>query len=520
MNSIKRGLLYLRYNAAKTAIWICLLTVLFSAALASFMVYTAAGKQSGKAEATLANGVTLTGVSIDHGQGSHTIITIPGDVANEFVKSKYVRAYNMENILWTHFIGAKSYYRNETPSYSWATKEELDPEREGYGIATTNAEYSTYFTAKGYRLVEGEYITINNYSENKVMVSEEFARSNGFDIGDTFSIEVPDYAYTPHVMGSVEIPEYFGQLVKNSAEVEIIGIFALPDNLYYTDDLSESTHNYYFLPSGFYYDFYSGLNFPDAGFSSVSVYLDSSENIDEFVKDIKSRINIVRVSDHAVENEFGETLYDAEYYISEEKLINYFYDGYVITFDRDWYELIGEPIERIKRIVMVLTLLVLIGSAGIFVIVESISISGRRKQLGILVALGEKKSKILLQIFFEELIPILMAGLIGLFASGWAADQLTNFLMGSAGEDAVAVVETIGETVKTQNPAYTDESVTSLYKHKTNSLHIDSGIKVKLSVSTAIKYAIFIILLLVTTVLLQIKTIYTNKPYRLLLHNL
>lgn len=310
MTVTKRAVLYIKHNVVKVLVWMLLLSVLLTAALSSFMVYEAASNQSGKAEATLANGVTLTGASIDHGRGSHTIITIPNQIAQEFVSSDYVVNYNMESLLWTHFIGAKSYYRKDVPDYSWASKEELDPEREGYGIAVTNAEFSTYFTAKGYILLEGEYITAEDEHSGKVMVSEEFARHNGFGIGDRFSIEVPGYAYEPHVMGFQEVPEYFDHLIKTTAEVEIIGIFALPDNLYYTEDLTESTHNYYFLPSGFYYDFYSGLNFPEAGFSSVSVYLDSSEHVEEFVEDVRSRINVMRVSDHAVENEFGETVYN------------------------------------------------------------------------------------------------------------------------------------------------------------------------------------------------------------------
>ena len=75
--------------------------------------------------------------------------------------------------------------------------------------------------------------------------------------------------------------------------------------------------------------------------------------------------------------------------------------------------MVAVPMESVRNLLGIFLVIVLIGSAVVLALVVLLSLRGRHREFGILLAMGEPKRKVIGQIFVEVFAPLLVAAILG-----------------------------------------------------------------------------------------------------------
>jgi len=180
-------------------------------------------------------------------------------------------------------------------------------------------------------------------------------------------------------------------------------------------------------------DFKSRYNVPPI--ERVTVYLKNSNDVDAFIEEIKVKINIEEVTN--VVSEYNQGVFSG---LERDDFLAAFdiNRNYTIQIDQEWYNIVAKPMETIHNIIGMFILGVLLGSVIVMVLIISISLKGRKREFGVLLSMGETKGKIMGQVFAEILLPLVLAGCIGIALSAVTQPIVENFstqtLVTEAGE--------------------------------------------------------------------------------------
>ncbi|MED0963966.1 ABC transporter permease [Bacillus paramycoides] len=403
MNFMKRAILSMKKRIGTSLILMAVFLIVTNLVLAGFTIQNASKKAADAARKKLGADVTL-GLDFDKlGKQARETGEMPNPPklntkeADQLAKSKYVKDYNYITNTFGISDGLKLVGASEG-------------EEEGKGKAGmagvrggsssgTEIDMNASFMIEGVRktalqesfkngkskIIDGKPITEQMKDQNVALMEKRLAEQNNLKVGDKVKVQSGDK--------------------KETLEVEIIGIYETNEQALgqQAPPIMDPANRLYMPHSTM-----KKLE-ADQGMSSIQVvyFLKDPQDIDAFKKEAKK-------SD-----------IDFNYYKLD-------------AHDSLYKQMIG-PIENISSTSQMIIYIVSIAGAIILGLIIMLSIKGRRKEMGILLSIGEKKWKLMAQFVVEVVcVAILAFGLsitTGAKVSQFIGDNLLSSEIATASEE-------------------------------------------------------------------------------------
>ena len=316
--------------------------------------------------------------------------------------------------------------------------------------AVSDSELFDSFSSGGYNLVEGRHFKSQEEDQDYVIISRALAERNGLQVGDTMELE---FSPAAKVNASFYKDEPW--------ELEILGLFDPPQNNILEDvGYQDAAVNFMFVPYQaamnylrYLYNDETLLWFPPI--NRATVYLDSAENIEEFVADAHRKFRLIELdagsgmpTGESLVELLGEGLFGVgDKDVVDKKLMEYVMGAnelapsYTLTVDRDWYDMVAMPMESLNSLSLFMGVGLLVGAFVALLLVCVFNVRARKREVGILLAMGETRVKIFAQIFIEQALPLVLAAAIGFAAGVPLASTLGNTLLHSRASEVNAAYE-------------------------------------------------------------------------------
>jgi len=393
---------------------------------------------------------------------------------------------------------------------------ELNGERVPEGFKTTvvsDSEYFDAFSGGGYSLVEGRHFKSEEEDKPTIVVSRAMAEASGVKVGDKVQLE-------------------FGNFVKNMAtfykndpwEVEVVGLFDPPVNDILADvGYQAAAENIIFVPYQALMDYLKYLYndgtllwFPSI--ERATAYIDEPENVDEFIQWAYDQFRLVEtdpetgiavgtsIEDVLDEGTFGTDdpdEVDAKFmqFMMDQSTLSTWYS---LSVDRNWYDMVASPMESVNRLSLFMGIGLLAGAFVALLLVCIFNVRARRREVGVLLAMGESKGKVFAQLFLEQALPLVLAAAVGFACGVPLARSLGNSLLeGRATQVNAAYEQDKREYLREQmggNPLSLDNSMTMR-----SAANVASPVKMQFTLDTALAWGYFALAfgMLFLTVLIQ-----------------
>ena len=414
MEFIKRAFYSMKYRKGQNIVLTIAYTLLFALTLGILLVYLSMSAQVDLLQKSLGCAVTLRSNVWDISMpGSLKYYSIRKEDAQAFIDSPYVESYNKLG-----FVGSVAYEDELLPYvrdsnrslYEYQTQNGYTP---GYigdclMIPVTQSERFEAFTAYGFSLVEGRHFTAED--TDAVIISKKLAERNGLKIGDQMSF----------VSGYLAQDFYESEDDFQHVTLTICGLMDVPSAQEMGYEVTVVTSDPYNVVISSYEatKVLSNMYKPEIYLQDMTVYLKSADDIDAFIQETREKLTIENVFGSA--SSYGGVTGDGGNIYSDEVEVRERYDRftrgdcfYTLYLNNEWYDMVAVPMESVRNLLGIFLAVVLVGSAVVLALVVILSLRGRWQELGILLAMGESKQKVIGQIFVEVFTPLLVAAILG-----------------------------------------------------------------------------------------------------------
>ncbi|PEI83832.1 ABC transporter permease [Bacillus toyonensis] len=403
MNFMKRAILSMKKRVGTSLILMAVFLIVTNLVLAGFTIQNASKKAADAARKKLGADVTLSLDFDKLGQQAQKTGEMPNPPklntkeADQLAKSKYVKDYNYISNTFGISDGLKLVGASEGEEEGKG-KAGMAAVRGG-SSSGTEIDMNASFMIEGVRktalqesfkngkskIIDGKPITEQMKDQNVALMEKRFAELNNLKVGDKVKVQSGDK--------------------KETLEVEIIGIYETNEQAMgqQAPPIMDPANKLY-MPHSTMKKFEV-----DQGISSIQVvyFLKDPQNIEAFKKEAK------------------------------ESKINFNY--YKLDAHDSLYKQMIRPIENISSTSQMIIYIVSIAGAIILGLIIMLSIKGRRKEMGILLSIGEKKWKLMAQFVVEVVcIAILSFGLsitTGAKVSQYIGDNLLSSEVATASEE-------------------------------------------------------------------------------------
>ncbi|EAC5082722.1 TPA: ABC transporter permease [Listeria monocytogenes] len=409
MNFFKRAWLSMKARKGRSVLQLIIFTVVCVLILSGFTIQSAADKASELAREQLGGTVTLTvdrekqmQAMRDEAASSDSSSTeskpqfesSPIDVsdANELAKLNHVASYNYYSstqALASGFDPIESSGDTSSSSDETSTTTETQGPGGGQGgpqmvdadlsiSGLLDSATSTDFEAGTSELTSGVAITSADKDKNVAMVEENLAEENDWKVGDSFTVTSSD--------GNTKVT------------LKIVGIYKT------TDSGSDMAQNFSFLnPYNKVYVPYTvantikGSNYKNTVDSAVYT-MDDAANISAFEKEAK-------------------------------KVDSIDWDTFKLDANDTLYQQMIGPINSVASFSKNVVYIVSIAGALILGLLVMMQVRDRKYEMGVLLAIGEKRGKLIAQFFVEILIVALVSFGLASASSHYVAQLAGNQLL-------------------------------------------------------------------------------------------
>ncbi|EAE3550786.1 ABC transporter permease [Listeria monocytogenes] len=409
MNFFKRAWLSMKARKGRSVLQLIIFTVVCVLILSGFTIQSAADKASELAREQLGGTVTLTvdrekqmQAMRDEAASSDSSSTeskpqfesSPIDVsdANELAKLNHVASYNYYSstqALASGFDPIESSGDTSSSNDESSTTAETQGPGGGQGgpqmvdadlsiSGLLDSATSTDFEAGTSELISGVAITSADKDKNVAMVEENLAEENDWKVGDSFTVTSSD--------GNTKVT------------LKIVGIYKT------TDSGSDMAQNFSFLnPYNKVYVPYTvantikGSNYKNTVDSAVYT-MDDAANISAFEKEAK-------------------------------KVDSIDWDTFKLDANDTLYQQMIGPINSVTSFSKNVVYIVSIAGALILGLLVMMQVRDRKYEMGVLLAIGEKRGKLIAQFFVEILIVALVSFGLAAASSHYVAQLAGNQLL-------------------------------------------------------------------------------------------
>ena len=274
-----------------------------------------------------------------------------------------------------------------------ADGESLEHENYGfYNYGSYNSQYHELFLSGRFELVEGTHITDD--MTNSIIISRELAEWNNLKLGDTVT--------------GIYYPE------NNTPEVdmEIVGIFDIvadkDDQVNMYDDTSYYDYSSFVFCS---MDAAEGLleGWGSDGISEAYYYVTDAAQLENVIREVQSISSIN-------------------------------WNNYKITANDEVYQNISSALSDTGTLITTLIVVITAVSMVLIILILSMSIRSRKRETGILLAVGIAKPAVILQYVLETLLIAVVAFPLAYLSSKQVAGALGT-LFGKAAENVIVTPE-------------------------------------------------------------------------------
>lgn len=411
MNFFKRAILSTKSRWSKTLLLFTVITTICVLVLSGISIQTASKNAGILARQQLGATVTLkvdtekmrenmmkskdsASSSVEPGgeRMKPTMTPLPTEYIDQLKDSEYVESYlaqSSTSLLANDFtaVGSEteesdSEESNSSTQSSNKNMPQMDQGKMGRNMGdvtltgVSNLEQTSSFRDGNISIVEGDSITEETAS-NSVIIEEALASENDLSVGDTINVSSTSDEETTY-------------------DLKIIGIYASSED--FTEqamrDTASSPYNNIYTSLETISEI-KGSDYENAVDSAV-FYLNDPVNVDAF--------------------------------IAESEKTNIDFDTFKLDANDSAYEQMLGPIENISSFSKIAVFVIAIAGGLILTLIIMLSIRDRNQEIGILLSLGEKKSKIIAQFAVEILLVLVLSlgvsSVIGNSTSNLIANQL------------------------------------------------------------------------------------------------
>lgn len=392
MSFFKRACLFCLRKRLKTLIMLLTLSIIGTLILTGFAIRDASDEATQNVQTAIGGKLilqTVTDGNYDSSSNSSgTTYTYNGDYITQDIVDAIsevdgVVDYTSENPQGFWGAGVNFSYIPAAFNLSYTPYGESS----GY-TAVLSSEKASDFENGNYSLESGRHIKPDD--EHVVMISKELAEYNDLSVGDVMTMYCLDS--------------------DSKVELEIIGIF---DG---TEGSSQDAFSVSDIPANCGYVDYTTMfeNFGREidGYNFLDIYVDDPETIQNIYDEIKALPELE-----------GKTL--------------------ELSIDTEEYDTVEKPLESLHGLTDTVIVIIVIVSLIILTLILTLWIRGRKKEIGIYLAIGKSKLSIIGQFFTETAMIGAISFALSIFLSRLIAQQAGTFLAAKVASGSSNLIVTV-----------------------------------------------------------------------------
>ncbi|MFT8748238.1 ABC transporter permease [Liquorilactobacillus nagelii] len=393
MNFIKRAWLNVIRKRGRTLLLILITSAILLFVLSGLMIQSAAEKAVQNAKESAGTTVTLSANRENafrqmrkqkQGRTELNLASVNLKKAKKIASSKYVKSYN---VLSSTTATAKSFKAIKTTTGSSGSSPQGGPMNGNSNSSNktslslsgvTATSVTSAFTDGDNKIVSGRGITTSDQGTNHVVIEKELAKENNISVGDQIKIKSNSKTVT----------------------LKVVGIYRASSSS--TSQMQQSDpSNTLYLASNYVSELKGSSNQAD----SVGYTMKNPAKAAAFIKQEKTLINTSKFS---------------------------------LTTNDTLYQTMLTPLNNIKSFAQKIVWLVGLAGTIILTLIVILMVRERRYESGILLALGERKGKIVLQFLVELLMVLVVSSVIAVGGGKYAGNLLSKQLVQQATTQTVS----------------------------------------------------------------------------------
>ncbi len=362
MNVLKRAILYIARKWKKALIIFFLLLAIGTLVLSGLAISDAQEEQTAELRGTTGTSFTVNRNTAAGGWGSSG----GGSYSTqEYISNEMLEKIGGINGIEGYNASIRTILCLADENGNWL--EQLNPighisvDRQSYSYGCINSKYNSLFLSGALELSDGTHI--DPKSKNQIIINAEMAKKHNMHVGDTVQV----------------VNDPFSD--DKTVELQIVGLFDI------VADKTDERNNY---NEESYYDYenYSFIseaamrevlkNYDDVGYASADFFVSDPEQLELIIGEAQS----------------NET-------------INW--KNFIVTANDEVYERVAASVSNISSLVSILIIITVIVSMVVIVLILSMWMRSRKKEIGILLAIGTSKGAILAQFILETLLVTVVA---------------------------------------------------------------------------------------------------------------
>ena len=396
MNFFRRAIRYCWRQKIRSIILLLVFTLLASAALTALSVGHATAEGTDEVKQTVGASIHIeidSGNTDLYGSGSENEWGTAYQYNGDYITQEVVDAIaNVDGVV-NYSAESEGGYWGAGINFEYFTGSFNIDFTGGYGqsvpyTVTLNSELSANFLNGTYTLEEGRHIQPDD--SYAVLISKELADKNGLSVGDDITM----YDLDSDSENTFEIVGIFSGTEGMSKDAMMAD--GIPANQGYIDINS-----------------YNEIFDRDAmELGSLDVYVDSAENVQDILETIQ---NLPEIKDKT----------------------------FTYSTDTENFDLISNPLSSIQAMVDTAVIVIAVTGAAIIVLLLVLWTRGRKKEAGILMAVGRNKLEIVLQFLTENILIAIPAAAASLGLTALLADKVGAYLVSQTASDVTGLSVTI-----------------------------------------------------------------------------
>ena len=396
MNFFRRAIRYCWRQKIRSIILLLVFTLLASAALTALSVGHATAEGTDEVKQTVGASIHIeidSGNMDLYGSGSENEWGMAYQYNGDYITQEVVDAITKVDGVVNYSAESEGGYWGAGINFEYFSGAFNIDFTGGYGqsvpyTVTLNSELSANFLNGTYALEEGWHIQPDD--SYAVLISKELADKNGLSVGDDITMYNLDS--------------------DSENTFEIVGIFSG------TEGMSKDAMMADGIPANQgYMDMNSYNEIFDSDvmeLGSLDVYVDSAENVQDILETIQ---NLPEIKDKT----------------------------FTYSTDTENFDLISNPLSSIQTMVDTAVVVIAVTGAAIIVLLLVLWTRGRKKEAGILMAVGRSKLEIVLQFLTENILIAIPAVAASLGLTALLADKVGAYLVSQTASDITELSVTI-----------------------------------------------------------------------------
>ena len=380
MNLGIRAILYTVRKWKKTLLIFCLLLSITTLVLSGLAIADAQEEQTEEVRGSTGASFTVERDISTGGwtSGYSTQEFMADDMIKEIAAVDGIEGYDASLITLPKFFNDEGEEFVTVENYSY------------YCYGSYNSQYHELFLSGRFELVEGKHIT-DDMSDG-VIISKQLADRNGLKVGDT-------------VTGI-----YYPENNTPAVDMEIVGLFDIvadkDDAVNMYDDASYYDYsNYVFCSMEAAEGLIKGWGEDGEGISEAYYYVSDAAQLDSIIEEVQSISSIN-------------------------------WNNYKITSNDEVYQNISSSLSDTGTLITTLIVVITVVSMVLIILILSMSVRSRKREMGILLAVGIAKPAVILQYILETALIAVVAFPLAYLSSRQVAGAIGT-LFGKAAENVV-----------------------------------------------------------------------------------